>query len=124
MTPEHRKTQHMNASDRDAARQAGRPGRDHTLAAGIGVAAAMILCCAGPVLIAAGALGAVAGFFSNPFVLLAAAALLLAGILAVIRQRRRQRTEDCCPPAVPDPARTGPGAAPPAQHSPRKGPRP
>lgn len=90
------------------------PAGDHTLAAGIGVATAMILCCAGPVLIAAGALGAIAGFFSNPLVLLAAAALLLTGILAVTRRRRRQRTEDCCPPAFPDHTQTDSGPAPPA----------
>ncbi|MCA4135458.1 hypothetical protein [Arthrobacter sp. M4] len=111
----------MNAPDRDPARQTGRPGREHTLAAGIGVAAAMILCCAGPVLIATGALGAIAGFFSNPLVLLAAAALLLTGIAAVIRQRRRQRTEDCCPPAFPDHPQADSGTAPPAAPAPLPG---
>ena len=73
-------TQHPEQPDtgHQPVRQTGRPGRYHTLAAGIGIAAAMILCCAGPILIAAGALGAIAGFFSNPLVLLAAATVLLA----------------------------------------------
>ncbi|KRE60563.1 hypothetical protein ASG92_21475 [Arthrobacter sp. Soil736] len=84
----------------------------------------MILCCAGPVLIAAGALGAGAGFFSTPLVLLSAAALLLAGIVAVTMQRRRRRTEDCYPPAAfPDHPQAGPGTAPPAQPSPGKDPQ-
>lgn len=111
-------TQHPEQPDtgHQPVRQTGRPGRYHTLAAGIGIAAAMILCCAGPILIAAGALGAIAGFFSNPLVLLAAATVLLAGIIAVTRQRKRRRTDDCCPPHPP--STTAPTTAPPESPSP------
>lgn len=47
------------------------------LLAGLGIGAALILCCAGPVLIAAGALGALAGIFSSPWLWAAAGVALV-----------------------------------------------
>ncbi|NHD15728.1 MULTISPECIES: hypothetical protein [unclassified Actinopolyspora] len=80
------------------------------LLAGLGIGAALILCCAGPVLIAAGALGALAGIFSSPW-LWAAAGVALVSAVALTAARKRSAThspqdgssspsqrDDCCPP--------------------------
>ncbi|QGK68716.1 hypothetical protein GIY23_03355 [Allosaccharopolyspora coralli] len=58
------------------------------LLAGLGIGAALILCCAGPVLIAAGALGALAGILSSPWLWAAAGVLLLAALLTTMLRVR------------------------------------
>ncbi|OEV03124.1 hypothetical protein [Streptomyces oceani] len=67
-------------------------------AAGIGAAVLMIVCCAGPALIAAGALAGIGAFLGNPWVIAAAVVLLVATVTAVVRRRRSGR-DACCPPA-------------------------
>ncbi|GAA3137029.1 hypothetical protein GCM10010530_66550 [Kribbella aluminosa] len=66
----------------------------------------MIVCCAGPVLIAAGALAGVGGLLGNPWVIAAAGFLVVAAVTAVVRRRRAGRDE-CCPPTEADKNRTG-----------------
>ncbi|MEU2607701.1 alkylmercury lyase family protein [Streptomyces albus] len=66
-------------------------------AAGIGAAVLVIVCCAGPALIAAGALGALGGFLGNPWVIAAAVLLLAATVTAVVHRHRAGR-DVCCPP--------------------------
>ncbi|MES4829864.1 hypothetical protein ABVB25_22290 [Streptomyces anthocyanicus] len=66
-------------------------------AAGIGAALLMIVCCAGPALIAAGALAGIGGFLGNPWVITAAVLLLVAAVTAVVLRRRAGR-DACCPP--------------------------
>lgn len=73
--------------------------------AGIGAALLMIVCCAGPVLIAAGALGALGGFLGSPWVIAAAVSVAAAAVMTVFLRRRSGR-DACCPPtgATHDPA--------------------
>ncbi|WP_406690319.1 hypothetical protein REH65_31105 [Saccharopolyspora sp. ID03-671] len=67
----------------------------------LGLMTLAVLCCAGPALIAAGALGALGAWLANPWVL-AAAVLLLVGLGAWALRRNRGTTRaDCCPPASP-----------------------
>lgn len=66
----------------------------------IGVAAVVVaaICCAGPVLIAAGALGVLGGAIQSP-VIIAAGGLLLLGALAVVARRRGRAhgsADACC----------------------------
>ena len=77
------------------------------LLATLGVGALLILCCAAPVLIAAGTLGALGGILSSPWLLAAGGALLLAALVATVLQVRghsrsagtsRSSDEDSCPP--------------------------
>lgn len=79
--------------------------------AGLGVAAAMVLCCGLPLLAAGAFAGIGAGlgaWFSSPWVI-GVAVLLAAAVVAVVLIRRRSSGEnhDCCPPTPP------PGADPP-----------
>jgi membrane protein implicated in regulation of membrane protease activity len=66
-------------------------------AAGIAAALAVIVCCTGPALLAAGALGALGGFLGNPWVIAVATAVLAAAVTIVVWRRRAGRA-DCCPP--------------------------
>nr|WP_024127515.1 hypothetical protein [Streptomyces sp. F12]AHE40251.1 merT [Streptomyces sp. F12] len=81
-----------------------RPRRDQEssgtgmAAAGIDAAVLMIVCCAGPALVAAGTLGALGGFLGNPWVIAAAIVVLVAAVTAVVRRRHSGR-DVCCPPA-------------------------
>lgn len=75
-------------------------------AAGIGAAVLMIVCCAGPVLIAAGALAGVGGFLGNPWVIGAAVVVGVVAVAAVVRRRRSGR-DACCPPTGPGTSSTG-----------------
>jgi membrane protein implicated in regulation of membrane protease activity len=63
-------------------------------AAGIAAALAVIVCCAGPALLAAGVLGALGGFLGNPWVIAVAAAMLAAAVTIVVWRRRAGRA-DC-----------------------------
>lgn len=78
-----------------------RPGHEPSgtgmAAAGIGAALVLIICCAGPALIAAGALGAIGGFLGNPWMIAAAVLVLVTAVTAVVRRRRLGR-DACCPP--------------------------
>ncbi|MEU0118654.1 hypothetical protein ABZ137_34490 [Streptomyces bobili] len=66
-------------------------------AAGIGAALLMIACCAGPALMAAGAVAGIGGFLGNPWVIAAAVLVLAAAVTAAVRHRRGRR-DACCPP--------------------------
>ncbi|MFF8029694.1 hypothetical protein ACFZDJ_53605 [Streptomyces sp. NPDC007896] len=67
--------------------------------AGISAALLMLVCCAGPVLLTAGVLGALGAWLSSPWVIATAVILLLAAVAAVVRRRRADRAT-CCPPTV------------------------
>jgi hypothetical protein len=79
------------------------PSGTRMATARIGAVLLAIICCAGPALLASGALGAIGGFLGNPWVITAAALLLAAAATAVIRRRRSGR-DACCPPAAQNPA--------------------
>jgi mercuric ion transport protein len=76
-------------------------------ALGIGAVVAMVLCCAGPALLAAGALGAVGAWFGNPLVIAAGAGVVLAVVLG--GRRRRSAGGGCCPPGSQTPTREDEG---------------
>jgi hypothetical protein len=63
--------------------------------AGLGVL--MALCCAGPALAAAGALGAAAAWLHNPALLGAAAGAAVATIAWLAARRQRPGPDACCP---------------------------
>ena len=65
------------------------------LMAGVGVL--MVLCCAGPALVAAGALGVLAAWLHNPALLGAAAGAAVATIAWLLARRQRPRRDACCP---------------------------
>jgi mercuric ion transport protein len=80
-----------------------RPGPDGPsgaglTAAGIGAALLVIVCCAGPVVLAAGALATIGAWLANPWVIAAGAALLIAALALVVR-RRGEGKNACHPPA-------------------------
>lgn len=93
-----------------------------TLCAGIGAAVLMVICCAAPVLLAAGALGAVGAWLPNPWVIGTAVALVGAVTVSVLRRHSRTGPQsevddggDCCPPAptpLSDPTDRESGRAP------------
>lgn len=68
--------------------------------AAVGVAA--VLCCAGPALLAGGALSGIGGVVRNPWLIGGGAALVvLAVAYTIVRHRQRRagnRTDVCCPP--------------------------
>lgn len=65
---------------------------------GFGVAGlAMVACCGGPLLLAAGVLGTVGGFLGNPVVIAVAALLVLGTILWAADRRARGRAPSCPP---------------------------
>jgi thiol:disulfide interchange protein len=67
-----------------------RPGsaRGSGIVAGIGAAVVLVLCCAAPALLAAGALGAVGAWLSNPWVITAALALVILAVVITLTHRR------------------------------------
>ncbi|WP_062641437.1 hypothetical protein [Streptomyces maremycinicus] len=66
--------------------------------AGIGAALLMIVCCAGTVLLAGGALAGLGGVLVSPWLLAPAAVLLVGGLLWRLRHRRTGSGDACCPP--------------------------
>lgn len=86
----------MPATPSPRRRPGGVPGTG--LAAGTGLALLMVLCCAAPALIAAGALTGTGAWLSSPPVITAGAVLAIAAITtAVLRHRSRRPSR--CPPA-------------------------
>jgi mercuric ion transport protein len=57
-----------------------------------------VACCAGPALIASGALAGLAAWISSPWAITGAVALLAAAVAVVLRRRSRGRAASCCPP--------------------------
>lgn len=77
---------------------------------GAGAALAMVLCCAGPALVAGGLLAGIGGLLRNPWVIGAGIAVLALAVLVTLTRHRRSRdTDDCCAP----PARHTPTIHPP-----------
>ncbi|ASU85870.1 hypothetical protein CDO52_26445 [Nocardiopsis gilva YIM 90087] len=64
----------------------------------IGFAAAMALCCAAPVLIAAGGLGLIGALLADPYLIGGALLALAATIWLIWARRRTGGDADCCPP--------------------------
>lgn len=73
--------------------------------------ALMVLCCAGPTLVAAGVLGSVGAFLGNPVVI--AAGVLLAVAAVVIVVRRRPRVQPPGSGVIDEPPRARPVTEPP-----------
>jgi len=98
--------------------------RPSDTAIGVGAVILIGLCCAGPVLVAAGALGAIGSFLGNPVVILAAVVLAGAGVVAAVRRRLSPRDAGCCEPSDQRPSherdeRGSVGASDPSQrHAP------
>ncbi|GAB3701430.1 hypothetical protein [Nocardiopsis sp. NPDC006832] len=70
-----------------------------TVAAGIGAAVLMIVCCAGPALVAAGALTGIGGFLGNPWVIATATVVVLVVVAVTTLARcRRSGRDACCSP--------------------------
>lgn len=73
------------------------PGRSAVSMAGLGLL--MVVCCAGPALVAAGTLGTLAAWLRSPLPLAAAVVVAGAGAVWVVWVVRRRRTgRGCCPP--------------------------
>jgi len=70
----------------------------HKAAFGIGAAALMIVCCAGPALVVGGALATVGQLFASPVFVAAVLVVVIAG-LALVLGRRHRGNRECCPPA-------------------------
>jgi len=85
----------------------------------LGAGALMVLCCAGPVLLASGALAGVGAALHNPWLIGIGAAILAAAIIytatRIARHRRSAKTDTCCPPAD----RTDPTSPPATKRQPR-----
>lgn len=67
-------------------------------ALGVGAVFAMVLCCAGPLLLAGGAIGAIGGFLTSPVVIVLGVVLIVCALVAATRRTRTE--EDCCAPQV------------------------
>lgn len=86
------------------------PGREskRVVLAAIGIALLSLLCCGLPLLITAGALGAVGSVLGNPWVIVGAIVLVLGVIVwRVPRFARTTRDDQCCAPPA---AHSGPTA--------------
>ncbi|MGH9176978.1 MAG: hypothetical protein ACRD0N_00285 [Acidimicrobiales bacterium] len=79
----------------DRATTADRPTRGAAQAGlGFGAVALMLLCCAGPALLAAGALGSLGAILGNPLVILAGSVVAAAAVIGA--GRRHSRGAACC----------------------------
>lgn len=63
---------------------------------GIGMVTAMVLCCAGPILVAGGTFAALGGWMRNPLVTILGAAIVAVALFSVIWRRRSGQA--CCAP--------------------------
>lgn len=70
----------------------------------VGVGAALLVCCAAPVLIASGTLGVLGGVLGNAWLIGAAVLLLLAAVGYTLHRRVRGEPPSCCPPGHSDPS--------------------
>lgn len=88
-----------------------------------GVGLLMMLCCAGPALIAGGALGVLGGAVGNPWLIAAGALVVAAAVGYTLYRRSRHRTDatdgDRCPPRPPQ-HRPGSAERPPPRHTPAR----
>ncbi|MER6999191.1 mercury transporter [Streptomyces sp. NPDC000410] len=79
------------------------------IAAAVGAGLVMVVCCAGPLLLAGGALGAIGGALASAWLITAGAVVILAGTGYALRCRARRHRgatpKGCCPtvPAQPRP---------------------
>ena len=68
----------------------------------LGVGALAVLCCAGPALLAGGALSGLGGVLGNPWLIAVGAVLVVAALGYPIARRTRRRAASgldvCCPP--------------------------
>lgn len=77
----------------------------------IGIGLLAVLCCAGPALLAGGALAGIGGVLGNPWLLTLGAVLIVGGLIYTVVRRDERRVkrrngadESCCaPPAEPKP---------------------
>lgn len=65
------------------------PSHDRDLVAALGVGVLLVICCTLPVLLAAGALGALGGVLGSPWLLAAAGLLIVAAVVIVVARHRR-----------------------------------
>ncbi|HCA84710.1 MAG TPA: hypothetical protein DEQ61_03955 [Streptomyces sp.] len=79
-----------------------RPPRPTGALAAVGAGLVMVACCAGPVLLAGGTLGALGGLLRNPWII-ATATVVVAAAIAVLVRRRRAGRSACCPPPLSRP---------------------
>ncbi len=69
----------------------------------------MVMCCAGPLLLAGGTLSGLGGTLCNPWLITVGALVVLISVIHVLRCRARRHhhagPDDCCPtvPAEPQP---------------------
>ena len=98
----------MRATDPRRAQERRDPGRLgqeppglRLAATGVGAAVLVIVCCAGPALVAAGALGALGGLLSNRWVIATAALVVIVAVMTVLVRRRSGR--DACRPPTGSP---------------------
>lgn len=70
------------------------PSSDRTARLAVGGVALAVICCAGPALIAGGALAAVGGFLSSGSVIALGVLLVIVGLIAARSRRSRS-----CPPS-------------------------
>ncbi len=63
-------------------------------ALGVGAVLAIALCCAGPLLIAGGALGVIGGFLSNPVIIAVGVILVAVALVPATRLARRGQQDE------------------------------
>lgn len=68
----------------------------------VGIGALPLLCCAGPALIAGGALGVLGGALGNPWLIGATAVVVLAAVGYTLRRHGHGKDRACTPPGHPD----------------------
>lgn len=88
-------------TNNDRSDSPGQPDRSGPsgLLLGSGVALFAVVCCAGPALIAAGALGVIGSWLGSPWVIGAAVALLVAAVVWPVTPRHgTPDSTDCCNP--------------------------
>ena len=80
----------------------------------VGAGALMVLCCAGPVLLASGALAGLGAALRNPWLIAISTTVLLAAIVStairIARRRRSAKSDRCCPPPDPTASTTPPAS--------------
>ncbi|MBU7599145.1 MULTISPECIES: hypothetical protein [Streptomyces] len=80
----------------------GKPPRPTGALAAGGAGLVMVACCAGPVLLAGGALGALGDLLHDFWTIAAATAVVVAAVGLLVRRRRLDRGACCPPPFSPE----------------------